>query len=283
MNVVGYVRLSQDDKLNQETSITNQEKMIIDFCQRNDYNLIKVYNEGFCSSSDDKRPQFNEMISLAEKNLYKAIIVKDDTRFGRNQAVVITVISRLSAFGIKVLTTSGFDLTADETYTGVMAAMAGEVIKRGRISQRKMMEMKAQEGKVFGRTLFGYRLNNELIDGRLVKHGNWIIKDDEADIVRKIFHEYLYTDKETFKISYDLKMSEMTVYHMLKNSKYCGIFNYTKRNRDTLGNILRIEHFSYKMKNHQPIISEDMFNKVQEKLKKNCKWKIKEDKKNEKL
>ena len=84
--VAGYVRLSKEDKIKDESnSITNQKAIINSYIKNNrEYEFIDFYIDDGYSGTTFDRPGFKEMIKDITEDKVNTIIVKDLSRFGRN-------------------------------------------------------------------------------------------------------------------------------------------------------------------------------------------------------
>ena len=265
INAVGYVRRSQEDQTREDTSINNQISAIELFCKRNGYNLLKIFNDGFISGAKGERPQFNLMVGekLVTSGLYKYIIVRDEKRFSRSQVNAIEKLKYLKAHQIKILTIGGEDLTKDLMITGIKMAVAERQIEDGREHQRAMMERKAREGGVFGRPPTGYKPNHKILDGRLRKYG-WKVDKVKSPIVKALYEDYA-TGEHTFQsLAYKHDMSFSTIQKILTNKNYIGVFTYNIRHRDDKQKIIATYKYQYKVKNLTPLVTEDIFEKVQQ-------------------
>ena len=82
-----YCRLSVDDdnKDEESNSITNQKQILSDYAKKNGYanTMFFVYNE--ISGATFQRPNFMRMERMAENGEIGTVIVKDLSRFGREQ------------------------------------------------------------------------------------------------------------------------------------------------------------------------------------------------------
>ena len=80
-----YERLSRDDELQGESnSISNQKKYLEDFAKKNGFGNIRHYTDDGYSGTNFKRPGFQEMLSDIEAGRIGVVIVKDMSRLGRN-------------------------------------------------------------------------------------------------------------------------------------------------------------------------------------------------------
>ena len=80
-----YLRLSKDDTLknDESSSITSQRMIISSFAKHNGLNIIKEYVDDGYSGGNFERPAFLEMIQDIEKGIINCVITKDLSRLGR--------------------------------------------------------------------------------------------------------------------------------------------------------------------------------------------------------
>ena len=87
-----YCRLSVDDVDKQgdeeSNSIKNQKQILLDYCKKNGYHNTRFFVDDGISGTTFDRPGFKEMETLVEAGKIGTIIVKDLSRFGREQTEV---------------------------------------------------------------------------------------------------------------------------------------------------------------------------------------------------
>ena len=85
-NVAGYIRLSKEDKIKDESnSVINQKEIITSYINKNeDLELIDFYIDDGYSGTTFDRPEYKRMIKDIVEGKVNTIIVKDLSRFGRN-------------------------------------------------------------------------------------------------------------------------------------------------------------------------------------------------------
>ena len=75
---VSYLRLSDEDIKNGESSsITNQRRIINDYCKQNDITLINEFIDDGWSGGNFERPGFQKMMRELEKGRVNVVITKD--------------------------------------------------------------------------------------------------------------------------------------------------------------------------------------------------------------
>ena len=223
-----YIRVSTDDQA--EYSPASQLEKIRLYAERNQILLPKEFifvDEGISGRKTKNRPAFNEMIGLAKRNPkpFDVILVWKFSRFARNREDSIVYKSMLrKEHNIDVVSVSediGDDKLSilieaiieamDEFYSINLA----EEVKRG-------MTEKAKRGGVLSIPGFGYKVEN----------GEYIVVPEEAEIIRKVFNDYV-NGKGLLTIAKALnamgikthrgnKIENRTVEYWLNNPLYIG-------------------------------------------------------------
>ena len=80
-----YCRLSQEDmRIGESMSIENQRLMLTEYAEKNGFKNIKLYVDDGFSGTDNTRPAYVEMINDVKNGLVGTVIVKDQSRLGRD-------------------------------------------------------------------------------------------------------------------------------------------------------------------------------------------------------
>ena len=203
LRVAAYARVSTD-KDDQANSLDNQRTYFSKYItQHEGWQLVNVfYDEGISGTQTKKRKGFMEMIAEAESGEIDLIITKEVSRFARNTVDTLSYTRELKKFGVGVIfTLDNIDTRQSdgEFRLTIMASIAQEesrkTSERVKWGQRRQME----KGVVFGRDLLGYT----------VKDGKLYINEEEAEIVRTIFHKYTNEGKGTHVIARELQEEGM--------------------------------------------------------------------------
>ncbi len=265
-----YIRVSTDDQL--EYSPDSQLEKIRLYAERNQILLPKEFifvDEGISGRKTKNRPAFNEMIGLAKRKPkpFDVILVWKFSRFARNREDSIVYKSMLrKEHNIDVVSVSediGDDKLSilieaiieamDEFYSINLA----EEVKRG-------MTEKAKRGGVLSIPGFGYKVEN----------GEYIIVPEEAEIIRKVFNDYV-NGKGLLTIAKALnamgikthrgnKIENRTVEYWLNNPLYIGKTRWNpdgKLSRNYMAETAIITDGP-----HEPIIDIETWDKAQKKM-----------------
>lgn len=280
--VAGYCRVSTDQE-DQANSFDAQQRYFREYIRGHPgWALYDIYaDEGITGTSTKKRTQFNRMISDAYQRKFQLILTKEVSRFSRNILDTIAYTRELKAMGIGVqFMMDGINtLNPDaELYLAIMASMAQEESRKtsGRVVWGQTRQM--EKGVVFGQSLLGYD----------VKNGKIRINPEGAETVKLIFQKYAVEQVCTSEIARLLTGKGCRTYRgstgwtsaaiikILKNEKYAGDLvqkkTYTpdylthekKRNHGEVP-LIRIPN------HHEPIISRELWNMAQERLRRNNK------------
>ena len=261
-----YVRVSTDDQRENGYSIDSQLRMIKEYCEKNDYGIIDVYNDAGHSGKDLMRPEMQRLLAdIKSKKIDKLIAIKVD-RLTRNNYDGFWLLNYCEEHDVKIeLILEPYDVsTANGEMIFGMNLVFGQRERKeiGARTKRAMEEM-ALEKIHPSKAPYGYIRNKET--------GHLEIEPIEAQVVKEIF-ELCKQGKSTRSIATIMKDNNAylkqgkwasdRVYKILTNSIYIGIFEYGKYKRKPQ-DILRVENYC------EPIIDEITWNATRNVLVKN--------------
>ncbi len=289
-----YCRLSvDDDKSDESNSITNQKQILGDYAKRNGYRNTMFFVDDGISGTSFERSDFQRMQQMVEAGQISTIIVKDLSRFGREQveagrltqivypSLGVTFISIQE--NVNSTTGQGMEmLPFYNIFNEWYAKQTSEKI-------RAVWKSKAEHGKrVSPAVPFGYVKDAE--DKEI-----WHIDEPAAEIVRKIYALCLagrgpsqiarqlenegvlipsayYTSvgrSHSAKVPVDsCKWDQKTIVHILENRQYTGCAVNFKSTTISYKVHRKIEHpkeeYQIIPNKQEPIISEEKWLRVQE-------------------
>lgn len=279
IKVAAYCRVStdKDDQINSFESQKGYFERQINL--NPDWELTEIYaDEGLTGTSTKKRKAFNKMIADAHLGKFNLILTKEVSRFARNTVDTLQYTRELKALniGVRFLLDNIYTLDADaELRLTIMASLAQEesrkTSERVKWGQKRQME----KGVVFGRDMLGY----DVING--VMH----INEEGAEIVKLIFHKFVFEKKGCCTIARELReagyktitgntmWSNTVILKALRNEKYCGDLTQKKTyTPDYLTHSKKYNHgeedFVTLKNHHEPIIDREVWDMAQEELKK---------------
>ncbi len=280
LRVAAYCRVSTDLE-EQESSYDAQVQHYAAYILRNPaWDLAGIYaDEGISGTETKSRDEFNRMIDESMSGGIDLIITKSISRFARNTLDCLKYIRMLKDKGVAIFFEKENINTLDakgEVLITIMAALAQQESQS--ISQNVKMGIRYQyqQGVVrINHTWFlGYTRDRD---------GNLVIVPEEAEVVRRIFQEFL-DGSSLGKIARGLerdgirtgagreKWYESTIRSMLMNEKYMGdallqkayTADFLTKKKNKNDGVLP----QYYVENdHEPIVSKEMFAQVQDELK----------------
>lgn len=304
MKLAMYLRLSKEDGNDESNSIKNQRIMIKEFIfshkDLRKYDCIEFKDDGISGKRED-RPGFERMISMVKSGEIKCVIVKDMSRFSRDQILCGKYREQIFPFmGVRFIAINddydssrtvggigGIDIAFKEILYDMYSEDISEKVKSSLDSRRA-------DGKYIATSPpYGYRKSE-------VDKYQLVIDEPAANIVRRIFKEYLdgksiYAIRKTLnaeqipcpsKYLYDKGLSKLhsnnienavwtttSVSRILHNPIYIGTITYGKSKAISTGsrkkkNIIKDEWKSVE-NCHEAMIKKKDFEKVQEMLEQN--------------
>jgi site-specific DNA recombinase len=102
LKVYGYVRLSRDDD-NEKESLNNQKGILLDYAEKNGYNIIKIFEDDNISGMTFDREGISEFRELAESGQANILLVKDLSRIGRHRIQSSIFLDEMRIYDVKVI------------------------------------------------------------------------------------------------------------------------------------------------------------------------------------
>lgn len=272
IKVFGYARKSPDDKDDTRTSIENQIKLIKRTAEENSWNLIKIFVDESVSGSDRDRKEFVKMISELYPSDVEILLVKEQDRFARDSSFFRDTLVDFEAYKKKLYSCMRNKFISHDDLGDMVHAMIDDNYV---LDQRKKalvsLNQKKDECKPIGNPIFGYKYNykfnpngDKVPINKTLEINEWIKIKKDAEIVLGVLSEY--TQSVDYKATMQkYKINKSKYYRIINNAKnglYSGFIAYQRKIKDSNKNIVRVEEIKYKG-NHDPIISEELCQKVQ--------------------
>lgn len=300
----GYIRLSKEDKIKDESnSVTNQKLIITSFVEKNeDLELIDFYIDDGYSGTTFDRPEYKRMFKDIVEGKVNTIIVKDLSRFGRNHIQSDDYIENiLPGYNVRFISIiDDIDSYKNPKSVNSIAVplknlMNDQYARDISEKVRSTLKIKQLNGEFIGVTApYGYLKNPK------DKH-KFIIDKETSYIIKKIFNmillgksrkeiaEHLNNKNVLTPSMYKLSKEKTNNEELIRSKKWnAEIVNRILRNETYTGTLIqniktkpnyRIDKLIdvnkdewIKLANHhEPIISKDKFDEVQQILNRNTK------------
>src|SRR5689334_6816771 len=180
MQAAIYARYSSDNQ--RDESIEDQVELCRRYARQHGWNVTRVYGDRAASGASAHRTQYQQLFMDAEERLFDVLICEALDRLGRRLSDVARLHDRLEFRGIELHAVHLGRVTA--MHVGLLGTMAQLFLSDLREKTRRGQLGRAIAGKIPGGIAFGYRLAPGV-------RGERQIVDHEADVVRRIFREFV--------------------------------------------------------------------------------------------
>ena len=279
LRVAAYCRVSTDTE-EQATSYEAQIAHYTEYIQKNpEWEFAGVYaDDGISGTNTKKRSEFNRMIEDCEAGNIDMIITKSISRFARNTLDCLKYIRQLKEKNIPVFFEKESINTMDakgEVLITIMASLAQQESQSLSQNLKLGLQFRYQNGQV--------QVNhNHFLGYTKDENGNLIIEPKQAEVVKRIYREYLegYSmDKIAKGLEADgiltgagkTRWWSSTINKILRNEKYIGDALLQKTYTTDFLSKTRVKNNGivpqyYVEGNHEAIIPKDIFLRVQAEL-----------------
>ena len=292
-----YYRLSQEDERQGESvSIDNQRTILRKYAEERSFEIHDEYIDDGVSGTTFQRPEVQRLLDDAKTGVINTIIVKDLSRFGRNYIEVGQYVDYVfPAFGIRFIAIQDNVDTENRDSNAMEMMPIMNIFNEWHAANtskkiRAVKKAHAKEGIYTAKkAAYGYKIGTD-------KKRTPVIDEETAPIVRRIFEMYA-SGMSPLKISETLNLEGVmspAVYaytNLGQKPRPNGMGLWLASTvREMLNKIIYIGHMpqlrwtslSYKnhkrfrkdesewtviYNNHEPIISQELWDKVQERKK----------------
>jgi len=215
-----YLRLSSDEqRLGESYSITNQRMLIQRFCEKQGIALVREFVDDGYSGGNFNRPGFQEMLRQLDDGRANMVITKDLSRLGRdmNESSYYAE-TYLRDRGIRYLALNdNFDTEQDNPTAPFLFAVNDFYLRDTSRKVKAVLSVKREKGQYCACPPYGYRKSAQ-------DHDRLEPDPETAPVVRRIFEQAAAGDSSR-KIALDL-----TADGVIPPMKYRALYrdNFTK-------------------------------------------------------
>ena len=252
MIVALYARVSTTKQAEKDLSIPDQLRQMHDWCQRHGHSIASEYIEAGASATDDRRPEFQRMITEAcatPKNV-DAIVVHSQSRFFRDMVNFALYERRLNKAGVKIIsiTQPTGEEVSGEMMRRIISLFDEYQSRENSKHTLRAMNENARRGFFNGSMPpFGYKLEEVDVPGNKGKKRQLALDETEGVIVHKIVDLYLDGDGgrtlgmlgvaktlNRLNISFrGRKWTKKKIDAILRDRTYVGEHYFNKKDRKT--------------------------------------------------
>ncbi len=259
-----YARKSTEQDEVQALSIESQVKEMTALATRDGLEIVEIKRESHSAKETNQRPVFNEMLEEIRVGTYNGILTWAADRISRNAGDLGKVVDLMDAgllHGIQTYSQKFSNNPNEKFLLMILCSQAKLENDNKRINVKRGLRARAEMGMLPGWAPIGY-LNDTRKDHRC----EYLLDPLRAPVVRMIFEKVAKERWSGLKIYHWLKedlkfttrsgknLNISTLYEMLKNPFYCGVFEYPRKS----GN--------WYVGKHEPLITRELFEQVRQKI-----------------
>ena len=279
LRVAAYCRVSTDSD-EQATSYEAQVEHYTDYIRKNpEWELAGIFaDDGISGTNTKKREEFNRMIDEAMAGKIDMIVTKSISRFARNTLDCLKYIRQLKEKNIPVYFEKENINTMDakgEVLLTIMASLAQQESQSLSQNVKLGFQYRYQQGQMTVN-------HNRFLGFTKDENGQLIVEPKEAEVVKRIFREYL-EGASLQQIARGLeadgiltgagktKWRAETLQKILKNEKYIGdallqkTYTVDFLEKKRVPNNGLVPQY-YVENSHEAIIPRDLYMQVQEEM-----------------
>lgn len=259
-----YARKSSEDDEKQALSIDSQIKEMLELAEREGLDIAEIRRESHSAKASGTRPVFVQLLTDIRKGLFNGILTWAPDRLSRNGGdlgSVVDLMDQKHLIEIRTYSQKFTDSPNEKFLLMILGSQAKLENDNKGINVRRGLKTRAEMGLWPSVAPTGYA--NEKIIGREC----YVIVDPiRGPIMKQMFEKVAYErwsgrkifhwlrDDIKFKTKNNKNLNLSTIYNILRTPFYTGTFEYPRGS----GNWYKGQH--------TPLITQEVFNLVQEKM-----------------
>lgn len=263
-----YARKSSEQEEKQILSIDSQIKEMAQIAQREGLHIAEIKRESHSAKASGQRPVFNELIADIRTGKFNAILTWAPDRLSRNAGDLGAIIDLMDQKALLEIRTYGqkFADSPNEKFLLMILGSQAKLENDNRsVNIKRGMRTRVEMGLWPGMAPTGY-LNEKRAD----KPGSVIPDPMRSPVVAQVFEKVGldgWSGRKVYHwLKHDLRFVTKTgkvlalsnIYLILRNSFYYGTYEYPRKSG------------KWYQGKHAPLITKDLFDKVQTKLDQEC-------------
>lgn len=260
-----YARKSTESEERQVLSIDSQIKEMLQLAERENLNIVDIKRESHSAKETSQRPVFNELIDEIKIGKYTGVLAWAPDRLSRNAGDLGAVVDLMDQGKLREIRTYGqvFTNNPNEKFLLMILGSQAKLENDNRgVNVKRGLRARCEMGLWPTMAPLGY-LNQKRMD----KKGELMIDPQRAPVIKQMFEKVAYEKYSGRKLYHWLKFEKnfytrgnkpltlSGIYRILDNPFYYGVFEYPR------------ESGNWYQGKHKPLITQEVFEKAQEQLK----------------
>jgi site-specific DNA recombinase len=182
-----YARYSSDNQ--RDASIEDQLRQCRERAVREGWTIVETYSDRAISGASLMRSGIQSLLADAQAGRFDMVLSEALDRLSRDQEDVAGIFKRLRFANMTIFTLSEGEI--NELHVGLKGTMNALFLKDLAIKTHRGIRGRVEAGKIGGGNAYGYRVVHQLDTRGEPIRGERAIFEEQAEIVRRIFHEYV--------------------------------------------------------------------------------------------
>ena len=262
-----YARKSTETEERQILSIDSQIKEMLQIAEKDGLEVVEIRRESHSAKNSSERPVFNSIIDDIRAGKFNGVMAWAPDRLSRNAGDLGTLVDLMDQKLLLEIRTYGqrFINSPNEKFLLMILCSQAKLENDNKsINVRRGLRARVEMGLWPTTAPTGY-LNQKIMD----KKCQVLIDPERGPVIKKMFEKMAYEKfsgrkiyhwlrfELNFRTQYNHHLSLSNIYLLLQNHFYYGTFEYPRGS----GN--------WYVGKHEPIITKELFEQVQEQLKRN--------------
>ncbi len=259
-----YARKSTESEEQQVLSIDSQIKEMLEIAERDHLEVIEIKKESHSAKEAGQRPVFNEIIEEIKNRKFNAILTWAPDRISRNAGDLGRIVDLMDAGILQEIRTYGqkFTNSPNEKFLLMILGSQAKLENDNKVvNVKRGLRARCEMGLWPCTAPTGYLNSNDKDKSCLVE-----IDTHRAPVIKKMFEKVAYEkysgrrlhtwlkDEIKFRTKSGKPFTISNIYLTLRNHFYYGTFEYPKGGGQ------------WYVGKHTPIITKELFDKVQEQI-----------------
>ncbi|MCL5667103.1 MAG: recombinase family protein [Patescibacteria group bacterium] len=261
-----YARKSTEQEEKQILSIDSQIKEMLQIAEREGLNIVETKRESHSAKASGGRETFNEIVSEIRSGKFNAILTWAPDRLSRNAGDLGSLVDLMDQKLLLEIRTYGQKFTnspSEKFLLMILCSQAKLENDNKSVNVKRGLRARVEMGMWPGQAPTGY-----LNENRSDRKGSLIIDPKRAPIIKKMFERVAYQhssgrelyfwlkDKIKFTTKNGKHLALGNIYRILRRTMYYGVHEWPEKSG---------QWYTGKF---TPIITQELFQKVQEQLNK---------------
>lgn len=259
MRAVLYTRVSTSMQAIEGASLELQKEKLNAYCTLKEWEIVNMYEDAGLSGKNINRPAYKQMMQDAQAKKFDVIVIYKLDRLTRSVKDFHELAENLDKLNISLVS-----ITQNLDTSNPIGRLLRNILVDFANFEREMIVERVTDAK-YNLAEKGQWLGGNIPYGYKVINKKLILVEDEANIVRKIYNDYI-KGSSTRKLMLKYNLNKGLIAIILRNPIYTGLIAYGKTNQTNKNKKQNknIDEWIIAQGNHEPIITKELWDKVQE-------------------